>query len=362
MLPDVVMRVFACGRLTLYPRRSWERLLVRSGGKLSRRLQDADLVVIGGGATTWPEARLTTALGKADRLHLPVLGERASLRRLEVLPPLAAEARPYSMEELSRRAGLPLETLRLLVLFDVIESDGGSFGFRALKAARAAARLLEKVRLGELVAACHRVRSAFDVGEPLSQLQLTSDQGRIVLSASGRIAELDGQLRLELQLPRFDVETMLANAEEAREAGQLEVAERELRQALAVAPKDIDLLFELGSLLCERDQLTEGISLLRTATRHNPAFADAWYNIGHALEACGRIEEAIAAYRRAAADPSYADPLFNLGMLCLEDGKYPEAVGWLERYLSLDARSEWAEKARKAVALARLSMVQAAAG
>ena len=73
------------------------------------------------------------------------------------------------------------------------------------KAARAAARLLEQVRLGELVAACHRVRNAFDVAEPLSQLQLTSDHGRIVLSASGRIAELDGQLRLELQLPRFDI-------------------------------------------------------------------------------------------------------------------------------------------------------------
>ena len=356
------MRVYACGRLTLYPRRSWERLLARSGSRLSRRLQDADLVVVGGGATTWPAARLTTALDKADRLHLPVLGERASLRRLDVLPPLAEEARPYSIDELSRRAGLPVATLRLLALFDVIESEGDRFGFRALKAARAAARLLEQVRLGELVAACHRVRSAFDVAEPLSQLQLTSDHGRIVLSASGRIAELDGQLRLELQLPRFDVESMLANAEEAREAGRPEIAERELRQALAAAPRDVDVLFELGSLLCEQDRAVEGISLLRMATRQSPAFADAWYNLGHALEASGRVEEALAAYRRAAADPSYADPLFNLGMLALEDGRYAEAIDWLERYLRLDTSSAWAEKARKAVALARLSIVQAAAG
>jgi Tfp pilus assembly protein PilF len=215
------------------------------------------------------------------------------------------------------------------------------------------------VRLGELVAACHRVRNAFDVAEPLSQLQLTSDHGRIVLSASGRIAELDGQLRLELQLPRFDVESMLANAEEAREAGRPEIAERELRQALAAAPRDVDVLFELGSLLCEQER-AEGISLLRMATRQSPAFADAWYNLGHALEASGRVEEAIAAYRRAAADPSYADPLFNLGMLALEDGRFSEAIEWLERYLRLDTRGAWAEKARKAVTLARLSIVQAA--
>ena len=41
------MRVFACGRLTLYPRRSWERFVARAGSRLVRRPQDADFVVIG---------------------------------------------------------------------------------------------------------------------------------------------------------------------------------------------------------------------------------------------------------------------------------------------------------------------------
>ena len=74
-------------------------------------------------------------------------------------------------------------------------------------------------------------------------------------------------------------------------------------------------------------------------------------------------DEARLAYQRAAdADPYYSDPLYNLGMLALEAGRYGEAIERLERYLRLDARSGWAETAKKAIKLARLSMVQAAAG
>jgi tetratricopeptide (TPR) repeat protein len=353
------MRLFACGRLTLYPRRSWERSLARGGGRLARRIQDADLVVVGAAAAAWPREKLDAAIERADRLGLPVLGERAALRRLNILPALAEEARPYSLDELARRSGLPHAELRLLVLFDVIEGEDGRFGFRAMKAAKAAGALLRTVPLGDLVAACHRVRSAFDVAEPLSELQLASDHGRVVLSAGGRIAELDGQLRLELQLPRPDVDQLVASAEEARAAGEGERAERALRQALAAAPKDADALFELGSLLCERGEFSEGMALLRRATRLHPGFADAWYNLGHAFEAQRRIAEAKDAYERAAeADPTYADPLFNLGMLSLEEAAYPEAVALLERYVALDPDSEWSDRARKATKLARLTLMQ----
>ena len=68
---------------------------------------------------------------------------------------------------------------------------------------------------------------------------------------------------------------MLTNAEEARRPDGSKIAERELRQALAAAPRDVDVLFKLGSLLCEQDR-AESISLLRQATRQSPAFADAW--------------------------------------------------------------------------------------
>jgi Tfp pilus assembly protein PilF len=330
---------------------------------VAKRLQESDLVVVGGGASAWPEARLKATLASADRQGTPVVSERDFLRRIAVLPPLPEEARPHRLADLAARAGLPAETLRLLALFDVIEGDRDRYGFRALKAARAAAALLGKVGLADLVAACRRVRSAFNVAEPLSELQLTADQGMIVLSAGGRIADLDGQLRLELQVSQPNVDALVAAADEARQEGDDEAAEAHLRQALATAPKDADALFELGSLLCERDRFAEGMILLRKATRVQPTFADAWYNIAHALERQGRTGEAEEAYQRAAdADPLYPDPLFNLGMLCLEAHRFAEAIDRFEDYLRLDPTGEWAAKARKAVALARLSQMHARTG
>jgi Tfp pilus assembly protein PilF len=356
------MRIFACGRLTHYPRRSWERLLARAGGAVSRRLQDADLVVVGGGAAAWPTEKFKAAIANADRRGVPVIGERAMLRRIGVLAPLPEEARPYLLADLGKRAGLSIATLRLLALFDVIEGEDERYGFRAMKAAKAAAVLLEKVGLADLVAACHSVRSAFNVAEPLSELQLTADHGRIVLSAGGRIADLDGQLRLELQVAHPSIDALLAGADEARADGRDDLAEGYLRQALAVSPRDADVLFELGSLLCEQEKFPEGLAVLHKAANCQPGFADAWYNIGHALERQDRPREARDAYLRAAeADPRYADPLFNLGMLSLEDGDFPAAIDRFESYLKLDRTSGWADKARKAIALARLSIVQAAA-
>jgi tetratricopeptide (TPR) repeat protein len=285
------------------------------------------------------------------------------MRSIGLLPPLAAEARPYTAADLAARSKLPLQTIERLAILDVIEGENGRYGFRAMKAAKAAKEILGRVSVAQLARACQRIRSVFDIAEPLCELQVATVDGQIVLHAGGRIAELDGQLRLGLDIAAPDVDQMLASAEDARIAGDEIVAERLLRQALAASPKDPDTLFELGSLLSERGDFTEGIALLRRATRLHPQFADAWYNIGHAFERQRRPEEARSAYEEAArVDPGFADPLFNLGMLCLDSGRFDIAIDRFEAYLRLDPASEWAERARKGIALARLSMVQAATG
>jgi len=163
-----------------------------------------------------------------------------------------------------------------------------------------------------------------------------------------------------LTIPRLK-SAPCADADSARSAGDDSRAEQLLRRAIAQAPKDLDALFELGSLLCERDAFAEGLALLAKATAIAPRFPDAWYNIGHAHERQGRRDDARESYRRAiAADPSYADPLFNLGMIELDAGRFAAAIESFEGYLRLDPDSEWAARARKAAALARLSLVRAA--
>jgi tetratricopeptide (TPR) repeat protein len=356
------MRVFAHGRLHRFPSRTWERVLAGLGGQRVRRLRDADHLVFGIGAAARPLGQLRADLDEARERCQTVLSERTFLRRLRLLPPLPDEARTFSAADLCARARITSETLGFLVLFDVVEGEAGQFGFRALKAAGEAAKLLPAVGLANLAFAVVQLRDLLTVEEPLSRLQLATDaEGRIALRAGDLLSDLDGQLRLGVGLSGPETAALLSEAETAREAGYTDGAEQLLRRALAGAPKDLDALFELGSLLCETDRFAEGLALLQKATLLRPSFAEAWYNIGHAYERRGRRAEARQGYERAIrADPAYPDPLFNLGMIDLDEARFASAIRRFESYLALDPGSEWSAKARKAIALARLSLVRAA--
>ena len=54
----------------------------------------------------------------------------------------------------------------------------------------------------------------------------------------------------------------------------------------------------------------------RAATRVDPTFADAWYNLGDLLDEEGRSEAATECLRTALrVAPDYADAMFNLALL-----------------------------------------------
>lgn len=352
------MRVFTFGRLSRFPRRQWERHLVQQGGELTRSRADADLVVVGFGALG-RLSRLREVVAEELSRGRPLESERSFFRRLGLLKRLPAENRPYGFAELALQAKLPAETLRLLILFDVIEGEEGRFGFPAVKAASVAGRLLaDGTELAELAAACQRLRDELRLASPLSEVKLEEDEaGRMVMRLSRGMAELNGQLRLGLTPAAADVEPLLAAAAEARGRNDFEEAERSLRRALAALPRDAEIMFDLGSLLCERGRDAEGIAFLHKAATAQPGFADAWYNIGCAYGRQGRPTEARRAYERAIlADPNFGDPLYNLGMLVLEMEEYEEATRWLEAYLTIDASGNWARTARQALLLAKLSL------
>ena len=66
--------------------------------------------------------------------------------------------------------------------------------------------------------------------------------------------------------------------------------------------------------------------MLRAATRADPTFAEAWYNLSDLLDEQGRSEAAIDCLRRALhAAPDYADAMFNLALF------YSELVGTRKR-------------------------------
>jgi tetratricopeptide (TPR) repeat protein len=60
----------------------------------------------------------------------------------------------------------------------------------------------------------------------------------------------------------------------------------------------------------------EAEAALRAATRADPTFAEAWYNLSDLLDEQGRSEAAIDCLRSALrAAPDYTDAMFNLALL-----------------------------------------------
>ncbi len=58
-------------------------------------------------------------------------------------------------------------------------------------------------------------------------------------------------------------------------------------------PTDASARFNLGNLLRTSARNVEAAAALRAATRIDPTFADAWYNLSDLLDEQGRVEAAI---------------------------------------------------------------------
>src|SRR5262249_61195550 len=94
----------------------------------------------------------------------------------------------------------------------------------------------------------------------------------------------------------------------------------------------------------------EAEAVLRAATRADPMFAEAWYNLSDLLDEQGRSEAAIDCLRRALqAAPDYAHAMFNLALLLQRNNRHAEAAEGWRRYLANDAQSEWAARARRSL-------------
>jgi tetratricopeptide (TPR) repeat protein len=94
----------------------------------------------------------------------------------------------------------------------------------------------------------------------------------------------------------------------------------------------------------------EAEAALQTATRIDPAFAEAWYNLGDLLDDRGRSEAAIECLRKSLqAAPDYIDAMFNLALLLQRRNECAEAADYWRRYLTIDGHSEWATRARRSL-------------
>src|SRR5262245_62096785 len=107
--------------------------------------------------------------------------------------------------------------------------------------------------------------------------------------------------------PRF------ASAVRCMQAGQLGEAERLCRAILAGAPNDAPSIHLLGFIAHKAGRHREAIELIGKAIALDETNADCHFNIGLALMAAGRLEEASTHLDRAVAlKPDYAAGVANL--------------------------------------------------
>ena len=124
----------------------------------------------------------------------------------------------------------------------------------------------------------------------------------------------------------------------AHQAGRHEPAVELIGQAIAIAgaaaPPSYAL--NLGAALQAAGRIDEAAAAFERVVKRQPDHALAHNNLGNALSALGRTEEAIAALRRAAQlKLDYAEAHYNLGNVLREVRQFEEAAAAYRRALQL---------------------------
>jgi tetratricopeptide (TPR) repeat protein len=359
-LADKIVSVI--GRFAAVPNHAIAAEVERRGGIMRRGLPPRTAIVAIGrrSLTQLADGRLQAKLARADQIGALCLSENTLLRALALLPaPPAAGAGALPLDELPNRTGLDPESVRVLMLYDVIQPCAGACTFRDLIAAREVARLLgDGLGLTEIVRSAARLSRAGADDSPLARLKLVrDDRGRLARRIGDAYADLDGQLRLSL--PHADnpsVDEVFDAAEEAEQAGDLASAATLYRRCVSMDPHDPIAPFNLANVLREQGRAGQAKLFLEVALAIDPEFADAWYNLALLEEAAGDRRAAQLCLERAiAADPDYADPVYNLAKLHFDRGSFAEASRLWQRYLTLDPDSDWSRRARCGLTLCQQS-------
>ncbi|MDQ3365630.1 MAG: tetratricopeptide repeat protein [Myxococcota bacterium] len=133
----------------------------------------------------------------------------------------------------------------------------------------------------------------------------------------------------------------------ALDRAETESAEHLFRQAIDLEPNMAAALTNLGNLVYRGGELEEARRCYERALEHDPNQPEARYNLANLLEDLGDTEAAIIELRKVcAAAPEFADAHYNLGIMLAQLGGTAQAKHHLERYLELDAASDWASHAR----------------
>jgi tetratricopeptide (TPR) repeat protein len=132
----------------------------------------------------------------------------------------------------------------------------------------------------------------------------------------------------------FTIEQAIALADAHREGGRLFEAQEIYQRVLAVAPTSAQAVFGLATVALHTGR-PECEALYRRAIELDPGSSHAWGNLGAALQARNRPEEALACYEQSLQRKASAEILSNAGVILSQLGRRDEARLRLEAALAI---------------------------
>ncbi len=123
----------------------------------------------------------------------------------------------------------------------------------------------------------------------------------------------------------------------AHAAGDLAVAEKEYRAAIAADPQNKLAYYNLALVFQQTGKAAEAEDNYRLAVGLDANYSPALFNLAILRAEAGAQSEAVDLYRRAiAADPQSASAHFNLGLLLIKTGNDEEGNAEVKAAIAID--------------------------
>ncbi len=265
----------------------------------------------------------------------------------------------YGVQDVERLLRLSRGTIRALIAAGFVSPTRGPrnawlFSFQDLIVLRTAHALAAaKVPARRITRSMRELRRHLPAAMPLSGLHICAVADRVVVrDGANRWQAESGQYLLEfdgdpangsLSVVEGKSAAVAPNGAQAwfgrgatLERDDAEAAREAYERAIVADPAFLDAYVNLGRLLHESGRLPQAERVYREAIRccgNDPLLL---YNLGALLDDMGGKAEAVAAYEAALRiDPGFADCHYNLALLYQEQAKPKEALRHMARYRKL---------------------------
>jgi tetratricopeptide (TPR) repeat protein len=360
------------GRLASITRAEAADLIRVHGGRLSATVNRfTELLVVGqDGLPFQKDGRLSSKLRKARYLQrkgfrIAVLTEEELLARLGLESPAEGVSRLYSTAQLARILKVTGACIRRWAAAGVIRPvktvQGISyFDYCQVVSARTMGGLVEAgVRPERLRRSIEQMQTWMgSIEEPLQQLAVLEQNGRLLVRLDDGIADTSGQrhfdfdedlgpMEVGLHQSQATAEQLFETGCQNEERGRLNEAVEAYRQALLVGGPNPMICFNLANVLNALGKKEQAVERYYQAVELDRKDVDAWNNLGVVLADLGHKREAIAAFEQTLAiDRDYADAHYNLADLLDETGQQAEAAAHWQAYPANDC-DVWTAYARE---------------